>query len=1291
MFSASGASPATSLAFAIAALPPTQIAVATPPSGASSNVAFTTQPVVQLLDVNGNPGIGATGPVTVAIGVGGTGVGTLSGTTSVNAVNGVATFTNLKLSLAGTYALTFSSGALPPVTTGVFTVAVSPPVASVITTQPSGAQTGSPLTTQPVVELRDVSGTAVFGATNNVTATLNGAGGVLSGTTTVAAVNGVATFTNLTVTGSGTYSVSFSAAGITSSTSGSIIISPLPPTQLGVSTQPIGGATGSVLPTQPVVQVRDALGSPVVGATNAVTAVLVGGGGVMTGTQTVNAVNGVATFTNLVVTGIGSYTLNFTAAGLASTASGPFTITALPPTQLGIATQPGGAVTGSVLAPQPVVQVRDANGGVVAGATNVVTATLSVGGVLSGTTAVTAVNGVATFTNLLVTGSGTYTITFTSPGLTSAGSQAVVITPLPATQLAVTTSPGTGNTGALLSPQPVVQVRDASNGVVVGATNAVTATLVGGGGVLSGTQTVSAVNGVATFTNLIVTGPGSYTLSFAATGLTTAVSPSFTINALPPTALGIGTQPSGATTGTPLTTQPVIQVKDVNGGVVVAATNNVTAAIASGTGTLSGTTTVAAVNGLATFTNLVITGAGTSTIVFTSTGLTSVTSSSITVGALPPTQLGIGTQPGGAGTTLPLSPQPVVQIRDAGNGVVAGASNVVTATLLGAGGTLGGTVTATAVNGVATFTNLSVTNTAGSPQTYTLQFTSGALTQVVSSAITITALPPTQLGIATQPSGAVTGTAFTTQPVIQVRDQNAAVVAGAANVVTATIASGTGTLTGTLTATAVNGVATFTNLAINGAGNSTITFTAAGLTSATSATIVVSALPPTQLAVGTQPGGAQTGSTLAPQPVVQIRDASNGIVAGATNQVTATLVGGGTLTGTTTVTAVNGVASFTNLVVTGPGSYTLSFTSAGLTAASSASFTITALPATQLAVSTQPVGGSTGAPLTTQPVVQVRDASNGVVAAATNAVTATLNGAGGALTGTVTVSAVNGVATFTNLVVTGPGTYTISFAAAGLVSATSGSITIAALPATKLAISTQPAAVNVVTGTVLSTQPVVQVQNVNSGVVAGATTAVTATLSAGGTLIGTQTVNAVNGIATFTNLAVNAAGTYTLTFGATGLTSTPASASFTILPPFIGLKVNASPTATVTNGSNISIPVIIDMSTAAGQNIASLQFDFNWDPTKFNFVSSTNGSFGASGSFTVNNTTNIATGTVNVAISDNNGFTTGTPTIITIVLQAKAQAAAGTPVAALNIVAGDVNANDISALVTPRTVTVTVP
>jgi hypothetical protein len=58
----------------------------------------------------------------------------------------------------------------------------------------------------------------------------------------------------------------------------------------------------------------------------------------------------------------------------------------------------------------------------------------------------------------------------------------------------------------------------------------------------------------------------------------------------------------------------------------------VVASIASGTGTLSGTTTVAAVAGIATFTNLVITAtAGNFTLTFTPTSLTPVTSSSLTI------------------------------------------------------------------------------------------------------------------------------------------------------------------------------------------------------------------------------------------------------------------------------------------------------------------------------------------------------------------------------------------------------------------------------------------------------------------------------------------------------------------------------------------------------------------------------------------------------------------------------------------------------------------------------------
>ena len=103
---------------------------------------------------------------------------------------------------------------------------------------------------------------------------------------------------------------------------------------------------------------------------------------------------------------------------------------------------------------------------------------------------------------------------------------------------------------------------------------------------------------------------------------------------LPATAAAITTQPIGAASGSVLGTQPVIRIVNSAGGTVTSSTANVVASIASGTGTLSGTTTIAAVAGVATFTNLAITGTpGTFTLTFTPTSLTPVTSSSLTITA----------------------------------------------------------------------------------------------------------------------------------------------------------------------------------------------------------------------------------------------------------------------------------------------------------------------------------------------------------------------------------------------------------------------------------------------------------------------------------------------------------------------------------------------------------------------------------------------------------------------------------------------------------------------------------
>ena len=76
------------------------------------------------------------------------------------------------------------------------------------------------------------------------------------------------------------------------------------------------------------------------------------------------------------------------------------------------------------------------------------------------------------------------------------------------------------------------------------------------------------------------------------------------------------------------------------------------------------------------------------------------------------------------------------------------------------------------------------------------------------------------------------------------------------------------------------------------------------------------------LAFSTQPGGAQAKGALSPQPVVTVLAADGSPFTSFVGTVTITLgdnPGGGTLSGTTTVNAVNGVATFAGLSITKPG------------------------------------------------------------------------------------------------------------------------------------------------------------------------------------------------------------------------------------------------------------------------------------------------------------------------------------------------------------------------------------
>jgi hypothetical protein len=280
------------------------------------------------------------------------------------------------------------------------------------------------------------------------------------------------------------------------------------------------------------------------------------------------------------------------------------------------------------------VRVEDSTGTVVTTATNPVTLALVGGTGLGGTLTVTPQNGVATFSNLSVSNAGSYTLSASSPTLTSATSTGFTITApsLPtAVKLAFSAQPSNAVTGATITPAVQVRVEDSTGTVVTTATNPVTLALVGGPG-LGGTLTVTPQNGVATFSNLSVSNAGSYTLSASSPTLTSATSTGFTITAPSlPTAvkLAFSVQPSNAVTGATITPAVQVSVEDSSGTVVTTATNPVTLALVGGTG-LAGTLTATPQNGVATFSNLTVSIAGTYTLSATSTNLTSATSTSFT-------------------------------------------------------------------------------------------------------------------------------------------------------------------------------------------------------------------------------------------------------------------------------------------------------------------------------------------------------------------------------------------------------------------------------------------------------------------------------------------------------------------------------------------------------------------------------------------------------------------------------------------------------------------------------------
>jgi uncharacterized protein YjdB len=508
---------------------------------------------------------------------------------------------------------------------------------------------------------------------------------------------------------------------------------------------------------------------------------------------------------------------------------------------------------------------------------------------------------------------------------------AVTVTPRPAVRLAFSTQPANGIAGAALDPVRVA-IQDETGATATTATNAVTIALDDNpaNATLSGTRTVNAVAGIATFSDLRISRPGTgYRLSATSGELTPATSNTFAVVSGPPAAMTITTQPSStATSGAVFGRQPVIQLEDREGNNAAVAGIRVTATLVGSGGTLGGTTTIETdAAGAARFSNLRISGgSGDFQLRFSAPDLPAVTSATISVG---PAGIAIATQPSSSASSgTPLDRQPVIELVDAsGNRIPQGGVSV--SVSLTGGGTLTGSTSATTDgSGLARFSGLTIT---GTPGTYRLVFSASGVASVTSDPIELGPGAPDELRVAVQPSdAAVSGLPFLVQPQVQLHDAQGTPVPLAGVPVTAELASGDGTLSGTLTVdTDGSGRAAFTNLRISGSGVHTIRFTAPDIGSVVSDEItVILDVGSDGLAVVVQPSAtARSGKVLQQQPVLELQDATGAARPIAGIRVLASLIGDGQLDGRQEIpTNELGRAEFTNLRINGVGAFRLRFT-----------------------------------------------------------------------------------------------------------------------------------------------------------------------------------------------------------------------------------------------------------------------------------------------------------------------------------------------------------------------------
>jgi photosystem II stability/assembly factor-like uncharacterized protein len=600
----------------------------------------------------------------------------------------------------------------------------------------------------------------------------------------------------------------------------------------------------------------------------------------------------------------------------------------------------------------------------------------------------------------------------------------------------------------------------------------------------------------------------------------------------------------GATAGHVMS--PVfVYVLDAQGSQTSAA---VTVTLTASVGDLRGTTTRVAAGGFATFDDLVLTRAGSTTLIATATGLTGTETGAFTVSAGPIASLTFETQPPAIATAgATLSDVKVVAHDSWGN--LTGGNESVTLTI--AGPPLLGTTTRLLEAGAATFSGLSVQ---GAGTGYVLSATtwSGPFPAQAVSSRPFEVLPASaeRLVYGVQPWSVLAGELLV--PAVEVR-----VVDAYGNLVSASreVTVATNTLGGATTVTTVGGIATFADLRATLAGWHDLVASADGLASASASFQVLPGSAAALDFVAQPPAAVTAGSLFSSTVSVAPFDAYGNRVSGDYSSVTLSVTGA-ELFGSPTAYLYR--ADFYNLSVrkAGTGYRLMATSSTGLAPGLSSPFEVVAGAAHHLGFTSQPASTTAGATLVPVSISALDGWGNAT--AAYGLVTIDFSPASSSappLYGTVTRSLVAGKVNFDDLSVRVAGQRYVLRArvnGGGLYETASDPFDILPGPPTQLAFLAQPApaatragqpitpAIQVaMTDAWLNVAPVAEDRDVTLGLEPNADGAV---------LAGTTSVATVARVARFDGLTIAMPGTgFRLRASAAGLADA-LSSSFDVAP-----------------------------------------------------------------------------------------------------------------------------------------------